>query len=349
VNALSAEYLTDVLKRCGALGSAQLREVSVKDRRQTILSEIVRLQLVYDGKSANAPQQLVLKTTLPERLKSSWNAGHNEVAFYTTVAPATREGLLPRCFDAISAGENTPWHILLEDLTDTHRIPTVWPLPPQFEECVRIIEARARFHAAWWDDARFGKEIGKWSTPEEIDAMLERFAARFAAFADRLGDVLTRERRQLYERLLADAARLNARYLSHRNVTIVHGDGHFWNCFVPKNPERDDVRFFDWDCWRVDVGCDDLAYMLAMHWYPDRRRRFERLLLDRYHDTLVSHGVRNYDRNALQDDYRLSVLWQITTPVWQAAYDIPPRIWWNNFERIMMAVDDLDCRELLSA
>ncbi|WP_441280905.1 hypothetical protein [Tardiphaga sp. 862_B3_N1_1] len=57
--------------------------------------------------------------------------------------------------------------------------------------------------------------------------------------------------------------------------------------------------------------------------------------------------MRGYDRRALNDDYRLSVLWQITTPVWQEANNIPPVIWWNNLERIMLAVDDLDCRELL--
>jgi hypothetical protein len=33
-------------------------------------------------------------------------------------------------------------------------------------------------------------------------------------------------------------------------------------------------------------------------------------------------------------------------PVWQAAYGIPPVIWWNNLERVMMAVDDLSCRDL---
>jgi hypothetical protein len=27
--------------------------------------------------------------------------------------------------------------------------------------------------------------------------------------------------------------------------------------------------------------------------------------------------------------------------------DIPPVIWWNNLERILLAVDDLGCRELL--
>jgi hypothetical protein len=27
--------------------------------------------------------------------------------------------------------------------------------------------------------------------------------------------------------------------------------------------------------------------------------------------------------------------------------NIPPRVWWNNLERIMLAVDDLGCRDLL--
>ena len=57
--------------------------------------------------------------------------------------------------------------------------------------------------------------------------------------------------------------------------------------------------------------------------------------------------MTGYDRRALDDDYRLSVLWQIATPVWQAAYDIPPLIWWNNLGRIFLAVDDLGCHELL--
>jgi hypothetical protein len=70
-------------------------------------------------------------------------------------------------------------------------------------------------------------------------------------------------------------------------------------------------------------------------------------LLDRYHAALVAHGVCGYDRAALDNDYRLSALWQITTPVWQAANNIPPVIWWNNLERILLAVEDLGCRDLL--
>jgi hypothetical protein len=70
--------------------------------------------------------------------------------------------------------------------------------------------------------------------------------------------------------------------------------------------------------------------------------------LDHYHTVLLAHGVTGYDRHALHEDYRLSVLWQMATPVWQAAKHIPPVIWWNNLARVLMAPDDLGCHELLA-
>ena len=62
---------------------------------------------------------------------------------------------------------------------------------------------------------------------------------------------------------------------------------------------------------------------------------------------LLPAAAQGYDRRALQEDYRLSVLWQTTTPIWHHTAGIPPVIWWNNLERVMMAVEDLGCEELL--
>ena len=87
--------------------------------------------------------------------------------------------------------------------------------------------------------------------------------------------------------------------------------------------------------------------MMALDWYPERRGRLERTLLDHYHAELLESGVSGYSRADLQDDYRLSVLWHTVTPVFQAGLKLPPVLWWNNFQRIMMAVDDLGCRALL--
>jgi aminoglycoside phosphotransferase (APT) family kinase protein len=158
---------------------------------------------------------------------------------------------------------------------------------------------------------------------------------------------LSQDRRDLYARFIDAAPRLVTRTRSRRNLTIVHGDAHVWNCFLPRDG-GDDVRLFDWDSWHIAPATNDLAYMMAMHWYPDLRRQREQALLDHYHAALVANGVRDYDRRALDDDYRWSVLWLLRTPVWQAEFDIPPLIWWNNLGRILLAVDDLGCRDLLA-
>ena len=345
--AIKAEHLTDALRRSGALGDGRVCNVVVESSRATLLSNIIRLRLTYDGAASHAPNSLILKTALPNRIGDLWNAGRQEVAFYTQVGAVMSSRLVPRCFEAVWDKDTKAWHLLLEDLTDSHVIATTWPLPPTMEQCENIVHARARLHAEWWDDSRLGASVGAWLDADAMDRQLKQFAEQFARFTDRIGDSLPRERRNLYERLLDAAPCLLARYHSHRNVTIIQGDAHVWNCFLPRDGRGDEVRFFDWDSWRLDLGSDDLAYMMAMHWYPDRRHRMERPLLDRYHAVLVAHGVHGYDRRDLEDDYRLSVLWQITTPIYQAANNIPPVIWWNNLERILLAVDDLGCLDLL--
>jgi thiamine kinase-like enzyme len=344
--AAEAAHIAAALRRAGMLHDAQLCAVTLESARPTILSRIVRLRLSYDGPAAGAPNFVILKTGLPERIGSGWKAGLQEVEFYSRVAPATRSPLFLRCFEAHWDAASEQWHLLLEDLADTHAIATIWPLPPTEAQCEMIVDALARFHAAWWDNPRLGGSIGTWRDEAASAAMLQDLGARFARFAVRLGDVLPRERRALYERLLEVGPRLLGRYHTHRDVTLIHGDAHAWNVFMPRTG-GDDVRLFDWDSWRIGVAASDLAYLMALHWYPDRRRRLERRLLDRYHSTLLEQGVGGYDRNALDEDYRWAALWQITTPVWQATYDIPAVIWWNHMERIMLAVDDLGCRELL--
>jgi hypothetical protein len=341
--AAQPEYLTQALTRCGLLrDGGRVSGVVVDSSKSTILSQIVRLRLSYEGASGDAPASLILKTGLPEWTQI--NNGRREVAFYLLLAEVTSDQLVPRCIDAIWHEDTREWHLLLEDLTDSHFTLWNWPMPPTRSQSEAIIAARARFHAAWWDDPRLGTSIGTWL--ESHDPQVQQFAEEFGRFADRVGDRLPAERRAVYERLIEEGHRLNARYHSHHNMTILHGDSHVWNVFLPRQG-GDDVRLFDWDSWRVDVATDDLAYMMALHWFPDHRCRHERALLDHYHAQLLARGVIGYDRQALDDDYRLSVLWQITTPVWQAAHNLPSGIWWHHLERIFMAIDDLGCRDLL--
>jgi hypothetical protein len=346
--AAGADYLTEVLRRSGAIDRGHVSDVVVESERALLISRIIRLRLVYDGATVDAPASVILKTALPEPVVTTWNStGRQEVAFYRQIAAAMPQGLVLHCFDAEYDDATRAWHILLEDLTDSHVIATQWPLPPTQLQCEAILTALARLHAAWWDDPRLGVSVGTWLDDRAMEQRMQRFADNFVAFADRLGDDLPPARRNLYERLLDAAPRLQMRYNSHQNVTIVHGDAHVWNSFLPRDGGLD-VRLFDWDGWRINVASNDLSYMMALHWYPERRQRLERAMLDHYHRALQSNGVAGYDRSALDEDYRRSVLWQIMTPVFLAASNIPPAVWWSHLQRILLAVDDLRCQDLLA-
>jgi len=280
---------------------------------------------------------------------ASW--GTREASFYATVAPATPDGLVPRCFDASAGGEGHDWYLLLEDLSDSHRIATRWPLPPSEAECRAMVGVLARFQGAWWDDPRLGVSIGAWTSEAEAAKYLTYFEGCYRRLADRLGDALSAERRALYERYFATAPLAKGRFDGRRNLSIVHGDAHVWNVFLPNDGPTTGSSghplLFDWDAWRLGLVATDLAYMMALHWYPERRRRFERPLLDHYHATLIACGVTGYDRRALDEDYRLAVVMTMMVPLVQADNNLPAPIWWSHLERIMLAVDDLGGRALL--
>ena len=344
--AAEAGRLTEVLRRCGVLGPARVSGVAVVNSIVKQRSHTRRLRLSYEGPAGAAPEFLILKMGHLDSAGRPAYANRREITFYCDIAPSLPAGVVPRCFEAAESTDTKSWHLLLEDLTDSHLFATEHPLPPSQAQCESIMVAWARFHAAWWDDPRLGTSVGTWPAAD-WEEYLPFFAGQFVSFIDQFGQVMSAGRRELYERLLDKASRLQARLHTRRNLTLVHGDAHWWNCFLPRNGNSD-VRLIDWEGWRINTATTDIAYMMAMLWYPEMRHRLEQPLLDLYHATLVAQGVRGYDRQALNNDYRLSVLWLILRPVRQAAFNIPPWVWWPNLERIFLAVDDLGCRDLLA-
>ena len=172
------------------------------------MSCILRLRLGYEGAAEAAPRSLILKMPCPATQHRPFVPGDSEVAFYAKVAPAMPAGLVPRCFDSDWQDETRQWHLLLEDLTDTHEIATPWPLPPDEATCRRMVQTLARFHAAWWDDPRLGVSIGTRVDAETARQAMQRHAGAFERFADHLGDRLSRRAAAALRALLRRRARL---------------------------------------------------------------------------------------------------------------------------------------------
>jgi hypothetical protein len=148
-----------------------------------------------------------------------------EVQFYNPVAPATPDGLLLRCFDAAHSAQTKAWHLLLEDLTDSHHVATEWPLPPTEPQCRMIVGMLARFHAAWWDATRGSVSVVAPPDPAIVRDIYQRLERYWANLSDRLGDRLSADRRQIYERFLAAPPHF-PRLATRKNLSIVHGDAH---------------------------------------------------------------------------------------------------------------------------
>src|SRR5262249_49507634 len=142
--------------------------------------------------------------------------------------------------------------------------------------CEGVMDCMARLHGFWWDHPLLGTKLEAIPTGDDIRYYLRDFERIFSRFADFLGDRLSKNRRDLYDKIMANAPKLwEIRVLQdqagRRNLTLIHGDAHFWSFLYPRE-EGGNVYIIDWQFWRVWVPTDDLAYMIALHWYPEQRQ-----------------------------------------------------------------------------
>jgi hypothetical protein len=341
-------WLTITLRKNGYLSNGKVVEVKKELWKTTELSNIARIVVSYSGQFLSSlPRQFLLKYSKPKiSSKRALLLRQKEIEFYTLVAPAMMYLHTPKCYDGVYCSKSGNSHLLLEDLSDTHIQPK-HPLPPSKLQAEQDIDCLASVHAYWWDDPRLGQSVGRWPTEEYLQERVHTLNRKTLSFIDFLGDRLSGQRRKIYEDVLVFLPELQKQQIRNGNLTLIHGDAHCWNFLNPIKPDANGTYLIDWEFWNIDVSTYDIAYMIAIHWYPEMRTSWEMELVKRYYTSLVSNGVQNYKWEDCWLDYRLSVIRHIFTPVLQWANGLNARIWWHNLERIMLAFCDLHCAELV--
>ena len=176
-------------------------DVAVETSRDTLISRITRLRLRYDDAGAAGPPHVFWKSQR-EGADPRGTSSATRKWPSTATSPSTRPGRSPAPLLRGRGRDDGAWHQVLEDLTASHEALGEWPLPPSIEPCRAVVEAHARFHAAWWDHERLGVSVGAFADEAGVfDRYLAAMPAELATFADRLGERLSPERRRLYERL----------------------------------------------------------------------------------------------------------------------------------------------------
>lgn len=334
---LTAETLTRWLRSAGTLPRGAVTDVRIELELETPISKLVFLTVTYSAEAnAALPRSLTVKWA---RLRHE----DSEVQFYRQLAPSMATPPVVPCLAAIQDFDTNI--LVLEDLRASHDHPA-WPLPPSPADCERAVAALARVHAHWWESPTLGKTVGKLHTHESLTSMVQGVAAHLPAFMDAFGAALTFEARNTYERVFSSTLNPWLRLTDQHALTIIHGDAHTWNFLFPRSGEGA-AFVFDWQLWHVDVGARDLAYLIALDWYPSRRRELEHSLLRHYHEVLMTHGVTNYSFDELWLDYRRGAVRNLTMPIIFWNQGMALERWWYRLECALAAYRDLECEELL--
>lgn len=330
---VTPEWLTNVLRRAGALHDGGVGGIHTRSF-DTITAKAIPLSVRYtEDATGLCPTRLFLKLG---RRKS-------EVDFHLYLAKQTHNIPTVRCYDAYFEDSIGASHLLFDDISDTHsEHPNV--IPPKLATLERLVSTIAALHRHWWEHPDLSVDSKYSDLLDDVPGfVIQQAANNYADFVDMLGDRLSDKRRNYYERifsalpLTAWVVRLN----THRAVTLVHGDTHWWNFAYPK--ERGDILLLDWAVWHLNFGPSDLAYTLTLNCFPEHRERIERQLVQRYHEQLA---IPDYDWEQCWQDYRMSVVFHAIWPVFWTK-GLSPDIWWPSFERVLCAFEDLNCLEFV--
>ena len=341
---ITAANLSRWLRRAGTLSRGAVLGVQVELETDTPISTLVFLTATYSSDApSNLSPNLVVKS--PLKPPSVREGTSSEMQFYRMLGPVLGSPPLVRCYAAIDDGEDGPGTLVLEDVRATHDHPP-WPIPPSRNQCLAAVDALARVHAHLWEAPALGTTVGKLHTQESLTNMVQGIAANLPPFLDEVGDALSADSRQVLTRVFSSSLQPWLRLTDEHALTIIHGDAHTWNFLFPRSGEGA-ALLIDWQLWHVDVGARDLAFFIALHWYPGRRREFERPLIEYYYHRLLKYGVQNYSFDELWLDYRRCVVRNLTIPIIFWSRGMKPEGWWHRLECALMAYRDLACDELL--
>lgn len=346
---VTPEWLTAVLTRSNALTYGRVETFEV-DTGQRVLSTSIRLNVNYTADSqGDRPSRLFLKLVNADQGDEFF--GPSEVNFYARDYVGVQGVPLVRCYDAVYSAETLRYHILLDDLSETHLAATA--KPPTLEHGLALAEGLAALHAHWWGEKRLVEGGAPLPTAEHIKrfvAIAEPGAERIIGrYPDELAPHWPELIREIYAR---HPQAMIERTQDGNGFSLIHGDAGLSNILVPREGDRPvyliDRQPFDWSLttW---LAVYDLAFSVVLEWEVKKRREWERPILRHYHDHLLKNGVQDYSWEQLWDDYRLSAAMgvYIATEWCRGGIHEPyTPIWLPLLQNSLTACDDLDSRSL---
>lgn len=352
IDQITVEWLTSVLAQSGALthGTVTAYELGTG---QGNWSSNANLVVHYSPDAQGAlPLRLFLKlvdTNVDEDDDESFS--DSEVIYYTRDYVDLQNAPLLRCYSAAYSAAEKRYHILLDDVAETHM--EAAEKAPTLAYGRALAEGLAALHARWWGAERLAEADAPIHSAEHIQRFVDIAQPGVGHILGRFSDDLKTDWPATMQALYAQHPQaIIERTQDANGFTLIHGDVGHNNILVPRDGERPiyiiDRQPFNWSLttW---LGVYDLAYAIVLDWEAETRRQYEISILKHYHEHLIKNGVVNYSWTQLFDDYRLCVAMGVYIATEYCRGRVNERwihVWLPMLQRSLIACDDLDCSTL---
>lgn len=346
IHEVTPEWLTQILSENGYLTRGEVTDLQNRSQKSN-WAKNANLRLSYSTDAlGEKPTKLFLKLCGP----GPGIFGDSEIVYYSIVAAEIRDAPIPRCYHSAYNKDTGIYHLLLEDLSDTHA-PDV---EPTWELAAGTIFSLAQLHASWWNNPHLSL-TGDYPVRSKIKKYVDFADKGLGRLLDEIGADLPQEWIALIHKIFeTHREKMIERVRDGKDMTCIHGDPNPGNILSPVSGVGKiyliDRQPFDWSL-TIWLGVSDLTYMMVHWWDTEMRRAWEKPLLKNYHQHLLDLGVQDYSFNQLWYDYRLCAMQSLYVP---AAWCVNPVtckevkwLWWLQLQKTMTACLDLKCVELL--
>ena len=264
-----------------------------------------RLFVTYARGGDGAPDSLIVK--LPSTSPTIKGVGirqqfyQNEIHFYNDIADKVTVNV-PKYYYGGMDEERQNYALIIEDMAPAVVGDDITSCTR--EEAVLAVQELPKLHAPWWESPAL--DTIPWLPVGEPNLPVAH--ARFAE------EVLPGVMTNYGDSLSPTAKRVIEKYCKNFTPTILgmttsprtltHSDYRLVNMLFGGQPGAQTVAVVDWQRVAIAKGPIDVAFFTVLSLTPERRREWERELVERYHDALMVEGVRGYSLEQCWRDYR---------------------------------------------
>ncbi|MEK6222037.1 MAG: aminoglycoside phosphotransferase family protein, partial [Chloroflexota bacterium] len=256
---VTPEWLTNTLLSNGALTQGKVTSIET-DKGSGNWSSNAKLRLHYsEDAQGEMPEHLFLKIVSTDLGDEFF--GDSEVTYYTRDYIGVPNAPLVRCYDAAFSEEKQQYHLLLDDISETHKEARTVEYSMAYGEA--LVEGLATLHARWWGAERLSAAKVEMHSPAHIKRYVEIAEPGMGHILETYTDQLAPHWPALMQELFAKHPQAMINRTKNANgFTLVHGDMGAGNIMVPHEGNRPiyfiDRQPFDWSLTNW-LGVSDIS------------------------------------------------------------------------------------------